>query len=363
VKTQRFDKALINDYSETPEGYLTVTVPITRPGVFPYQRQDGTIQMEAKLPEEIFSDRTIESAKSKPVTDDHPNEPVTLQNFSRYAKGLSHTDAHVEDLKLYVSMTITDEALIQKIYDGKREISIGFLSDVVAETGTYQGQSYEYVQRNIEINHIAIVDQGRAGPEVAIRSDSDAWQIDSKGGKGNMAKYTIDGKEYEVDSTVKSFIEAQSAKLDAANTKIKEFDALQGRFDAMEAQLQAKEQELAEAKKNMLSADELDKKVNERIELITSAKTLLGDSFVFTGKTDREIKEAVIQKAKPDFKGDGKSDEYINAFYDATIEHAKTDGFSSTGANSVITGDASGTTNTKIQELKAKRMNMKNQSK
>ncbi|MCZ8497260.1 DUF2213 domain-containing protein [Priestia megaterium] len=67
MKIQRFDKALIQDYAETSEGYLTVTVPITRPGIFPYQRQDGTIQMEAKLPDEIFSEPTIRSACSKPV--------------------------------------------------------------------------------------------------------------------------------------------------------------------------------------------------------------------------------------------------------------------------------------------------------
>jgi uncharacterized protein len=364
VKVKRYDRTLINDYSETPEGYLTVTVPITRPGVFPYQRQDGTIQMEAKLPEEIFSDRTIWSAKSKPVTDDHPNEPVTLENYSRYAKGLSHTDSRVEDLKLYVSMTITDAALIQKIQDGKREISIGFLSDVVAETGNFQGQGYEYVQRNIEINHIAIVDQGRAGPEVAIRSDSAAWQIDSKeGGKGNMAKYTIDGKEYEVDSTVKSFLDAQQAKLDAANVKVKDHDALQGRFDAIETTLKAKETELEEAKKNNLSADQLDEKVSARIELITGAKSLLGDSFDFKGKSDRAIKEAVIQKVKADFKGDGKSDDYINAFYDATVGAAQANGFSSTGVNSLITGDAKAGNKKNIDEMKMKRMNMNKQGK
>lgn len=39
------------------------------------------------LQEEIFSDKTIQA---KPVTDGgHPNEPVTLQNFNRHAKGIS----------------------------------------------------------------------------------------------------------------------------------------------------------------------------------------------------------------------------------------------------------------------------------
>ncbi|KQU22388.1 hypothetical protein ASG61_23065 [Bacillus sp. Leaf75] len=358
MRTQRFDKALIQDYAETYEGYLTVTVPITRPGVFPYQRQDGTIQMEAKLPDEIFSDHTINSARSKPVTDDHPNEPVTLKNYSRYAKGLSHTDAVVRNFKLYVSMTITDEALIQKIRDGKREISIGFLSDVVAESGSYNGESYEYVQRNLEINHIAIVNQGRAGPEVAIRNDSDAWQIENEGGTNNMPTYKIDGKDYEVDSAVKSFLEAQQARLDTANLKAKDFDTLQGRYDALEVKYQNAEKDLKQAKENNLSADELDAKVQSRVELISGATTFLGDSFDFKGKSEREIKEAVIQKAKPDFKGDGKSDDYIDAFFDATLGRAKQEGFSSTGNNHMFTGDGS-SSNKQIEEMKNKRLNMK----
>ncbi|UUV27068.1 MULTISPECIES: DUF2213 domain-containing protein [Lysinibacillus] len=372
MKLQRYDRSLINDYAETPEGYLTVRVPITRPGVFPYARQDGTIQMEAKLPDEIFSDRTMHSARSKPITDEHPNEPVTLDNYQAYAKGMSHTDAHVEDLKLYVSMTITDKDLIQKVYDGKREISIGFMSDVVAEAGTYNGQPYEYVQRNIEINHIAIVDQGRAGPEVAIRSDSDAWQIDSDDDKGGttLVKYKINGKEYEIDPAVKAHIESLVASKEDEdeeeeeetdpknkNKKTDALDALQGRFDALEVKLLKTQQELANEKAKQVSEDELDKKVEERVQLISATKPLLGDSFDFSGKTDREIKEAVIASTKQDFKGDGKSDDYINAFFDATIEQVSSLGFSSTGANSIITGDSR--KNTDVNAMREKRLNMR----
>lgn len=323
LKLQRYDTSYIKDYSETSEGYLTVHVPITRPGVFPYQRNDGTVQMEAKLPEEIFNDRVIYSARSKPVTDEHPNEPVTIENYQKYAKGMSHTDSRIEDLKVYVSLTITDRELIQKIHDGKNEISIGFMSDVVAETGTYNGQNYEYVQRNIEINHIAIVEKGRAGPEVAIRADSDAWQVDGanntkkEGSQTKMAKVKIKDTEYEVDDAVKAHITALEKK---ATDKEKEqkgdsADALVGRIDALEAKLEAKDAELEAAKQNVLSEDELNAKVEERVLLLDSAKPLLGDSFDFTGKTDREIKEAVIATTKQDFKGDGKSDDYINAFF------------------------------------------------
>lgn len=374
LKLQRYDKAYIKDYYETPEGYLTVNVPITRPGVFPYQRSDGTVQMEAKLPEEIFSDRTLRSARSKPVTDEHPNEPVTIDNYQQYAKGMSHTDSRVEDLKVYVSLTITDKELIQKIYDGKNEISIGFTSDVVAESGTYDGQNYEYVQRNIEINHIAIVDKGRAGPEVAIRSDSAAWQIDSdntvtEGSKKKMAKIKIKGTEYEIDDAVKAYIDELASKKpnDEDDEKNKKkgngeqkgdsVDKLLGRLDALEAKLEATEAELEAEKAKRLTDDALDKLVAERVELINTAKPLLGDSFDFTGKSDREIKEAVIATTKKDFKGDGKSDDYINAFFDAMVVQVKSQGFSSTGENSAFTGDSG--SDTKIQEMKNKRLNMR----
>lgn len=363
MKLQRYDTSYIKDYLETPEGYLTVNVPITRPGVFPYQRQDGTVQMEAKLPDEIFSDRTIRSARSKPVTDGHPNEPVTIDNYQTYAKGMSHTDSRVEDFKLYISLTVTDKALIEKINEGYNEISIGFLSDVVAESGTYNGDQYEYVQRNVEINHIAIVEKGRAGPEVAIRADSDAWQIDSEveleRGQKKMAKIKIKDTEYEVDDAVKAHITSLEKKV---NEKEKEqkgdsVDTLVGRIDALEAKLEVKQAELDEAKKNVFSEDEMNTKVEARIALVGAAKPLLGDSFDFTGKTDREIKEAVISTTKQDFKGDGKSDDYINAFFDATVEQVQSNGFSSTGANSAYTGDAGG--NKDLEELKNKRLNMR----
>ncbi|MCM0627408.1 DUF2213 domain-containing protein [Lysinibacillus sp. OL1_EC] len=358
MKLQRYDTSYIKDYMETPEGYLTVNVPITRPGVFPYQRQDGTVQMEAKLPDEIFSDRTIRSARSKPVTDGHPNEPVTIDNYQAYAKGMSHTDSRVEDFKLYISLTVTDKALIEKIHQGYNEISIGFLSDVVAESGTYNGDQYEYVQRNVEINHIAIVEKGRAGPEVAIRADSDAWQIDEKeGGNTEMAKIKIEGTEYEVDPAVKAHIDALKAKEETAKAKGDSLDTLQGRYDALEVKLQNTEQDLANAKAKQLSEDEFDKKVEERVGLISTAKPLLGDSFDFTGKSEREIKEAVISTTKQDFKGDGKSDDYINAFFDATVEQVQSNGFSSTGANIAYTGDAGG--NKDLEELKNKRLNMR----
>ena len=359
----RYDKALITDVSETAEGYLNVTAcPITRPGVFPYRRDDGTVTMEAKLPDELFSDKTIQSANAKPITNDHPSEPVTVANYQKYAKGMTHTDAAVKNNKLSISFTVTDSKTIELVNAGKKELSIGFTADVKKETGSYLGQKYDSVQRNMEINHIAIVDQGRAGPSVAIRGDSAAFMIDSsdknKQGGNNMSQVRIDNKDYEVDSVVKARIDALEAQVTAANVQAGEVDKITGERDGLKTQVVTLEKELAEEKAKIPTGDALDQMVADRMALASKATTFLGDSFDMTGKSDREVKEAVIQSVNKDFKGDGKSDDYVNAFFDSVTATSTNSGFTQGAAFS--RSDASDKkTEKEIDELKQNRLNMK----
>lgn len=359
MKAQRFDKAYIADFSETSEGYLTVKAPITRPGVFPYLKQDGGVEMEAKLPEELFSERTIKSANAKPVTDDHPTEAVTAANYSQYAKGLTHTDAEVRDKKLYISFTITDSATIKKVKDGKRELSIGFLADVSKENGEYEGMTYDSVQRNMEINHLAIVEKGRAGSTIAIRNDSMAYMIDSddknkkkKGGNKTMAKLVIDSAEFEVDSAVKLKVDALEAQLETAKTKSGELDKVTGERDALQTQLTSKEQELTEAKNNSITADALDAAVEVRTSLLGAATKFLGDSFDFKGKTDRAVKEAVIAKVNPDVVVADKADGYVDAFYDSYTSMMDKKGFT----KSALFVDKKDEAKEKDEELEKKKL-------
>lgn len=356
----RYDKACITDFKETSEGYLTINAcPVTRPGVFPYLRQDGQIEMEAKLPEELFSEKTIASAHAKPITDDHPSELVTAANYAKYAKGLTHTDAAVKDNKLVISFTVTDSATIQKIRDGKRELSIGFTADVQQENGSYSGEKYDSVQRNMEINHIAIVDKGRAGPTIAIRGDSACMVTDDKkqGGR-KMPTIKIDSVDYEVDSVVKARIDALEAQVESSNVKASEVDKITGERDALQAKVNTLESELETEKAKVPTVDALDELVKNRIELTNKATTFLGDSYDFAGKSDREVKEAVIVTADKEFKGDGKSDDYVNAYFDAMTAGTKeftADAAVSKGRNKGENEEES------VEELRKKRLEMNKQ--
>ncbi|CAJ1226648.1 DUF2213 domain-containing protein [Lactiplantibacillus xiangfangensis] len=358
-----YDTAELGKYTETPEGYLHGEFPITRPGVFPYLRSGGSVSQVAKLPEEVFSKETIESANNKPLTNEHPNVGVDVNNYKKLSVGMTDGDAHVEDNKLVVGATITDPETIADIKSGsKRELSIGFMADVPAESGEYGGNQYDAAQRHIKINHIAIVSRGRAGHDVSIHDDA-AFVMDDKKQGGNLmpAHLIIDSQQFDVDQKVADSFDDKKKELATAKAKVaqlekelgqsqddtkkfkKESDSLAGERDALKAQLD-------EAQKKTMDQDALDKRIDTRLALQTSASRFVGDSFDFKGKSDREIKVAAIKTVNDSFDSADKSDDYVNAFFDSAVAEAKKKGFTHSATGKEIETDS-------VDKLKNERAN------
>ena len=155
-----------------PEGYLyCLNVPIARIGKQPYLKRElgldgeGVVQV-IRTPEEVFSREAIASFESMPVCDDHPFADVDANNITAYGKG------HVQNVRrgkppeddlLFADLIITHKDLIDEVLSGKREVSCGYNCNY--ELGD-DGNVY---QRAIRGNHVAVVDNGRAGSRVAIR--------------------------------------------------------------------------------------------------------------------------------------------------------------------------------------------------
>ena len=347
----RYDTATVNKFSvDSQTGFLHVSdVPIARVGVFPYQKSNGDITMEAKLPDDLLTDSAVESANSKPITDDHPSESENINNTSRYMKGITANNAHVDGDKLKVDMTITDSALINEIQKGKQELSIGFQTDVVPVTGTYKGMQYDSAQKNIQINPVAVVKRGRAGHSVRLTGDSAEMVIDSEEKGDSMETTTIrlDGADVTVAKSDADRIlkldadnSANSKKIADLNAQIKalttERDKLKGGADASkksadEAQAKADslEKELAETKKKF-AGDALDKAIADRMDLIDEVKPFVGDSFDFKGKSAKDMKLEAIQKADSVDLSD-KSDDYIDAYFDSIKNRSQASAVGYTG--------------------------------
>lgn len=157
--------------TETPEGYLICrNVPIARTGNMEYLSQelqlDGGPERLVTVTRdvgEVFDKAALASFEGKPVTDGHPPEDVTPENFAGYARG------HVQNVRpeepyLLADLHITDPVLISQIKNrAKREVSCGYQC-VYAPNG-----DGTFAQRRIRGNHVAIVPCGRAGKNVSIR--------------------------------------------------------------------------------------------------------------------------------------------------------------------------------------------------
>lgn len=338
----RYDTAPINRITQDAQtGFVHITnVPIACVGVFPYMKADNSVEMEAKLPTELLSEGTVSSANSKPITDNHPDELVTQVNARNYMKGFTATNAHVENDKLKVDMTITDKSLIDEINKGKQELSIGFETEVVPKKGEYKGVAYDSVQRNIRINHVAVVEQGRAGHSVRLLGDSAEMieqDVQKKGKRMDTTKVRLDG----ADVTVATADADKIIKLDADNAdkakkiaeleaqieeKKKELDELKGKSeeekknaDEAQAKADAAEKELDSLKKEY-SGDAMQKAVNDRLNLVGKVKPYLGDSYDFNGKTDKQLKLDTITALDSSIDLKDKSDDYINAYFDAALQ-------------------------------------------
>ena len=86
-----------------------------------------------------------------------------------YRVGSSGTDATWNQPYIDISIFVTDADAIRAIENDKaREISCAYLYDPDFTPGTYDGQDYDFVMRNIRGNHIALVEEGRAGADVVV---------------------------------------------------------------------------------------------------------------------------------------------------------------------------------------------------
>ena len=139
--------------------------------------RDQAIVNVARYSEDVHDPKSAHSFIGKPITDDHPRDAVTRDNWRDHARGTVMGAKWEEGGYLAFDLMLTDGTAIDKVAAGKRELSNGYSCDLVhGEFTATDGVECQFKQTNIRGNHVAIVDRGRAGSECAIR---DAAACDS----------------------------------------------------------------------------------------------------------------------------------------------------------------------------------------
>ena len=273
---------------------------------------------------EVFNKESLESYAHKPISDDHPPEDVTADNWKQYAGGDIGSDIVRDGEFVQVSYKLMDAALINKVTSGKREVSMGYTAEIEFADGvTPNGEAYQAIQKNIRINHLAIVDRGRAGKECGF-TDAQNWgtsPITKVLGDNNVDLKTliVDGLTVETTETglvsVNKIADAKNEAVKALNdAKIEHKTAI----DAKDAELAAKDAEIDALKTAKLSDADIDAKVQARSDLLTKAK-LVADTD-FTGLSDADIKKSAVVAVLGDAAIEGKADAYIDARFDILAE-------------------------------------------
>lgn len=300
---QRFDKASFSKAVKTDAGYLKAPARLTRVGVFEYVTADGSKVRELRLPEEVFKADALESFKLMPLTDDHPYSHggiVNADNIKELQVG-SVSEPVQNGQFVEADIVVTDSDVIQKILDGKaRELSCGYYCDreaapagAVWKDDSGREFPYDFIQRNIRGNHVAVVARGRAGPEVRVQLDSAAAiQTDAE------------------PETVVPAVQKKDNKMEIEALKL-ELDKAQARADSAEAKLENLKAELVKANDPARLAEA----VRNRVALETKAKAAV-PSLNTDGLSDVEVKRAVVTKLNESVKLDGKSDDYVAAAFE-----------------------------------------------
>lgn len=218
--------------AKTPEGFLICkNVPIARTGYQTYLEseliEDGDPSERVNVyrsPDEVFSPATLASFEGKPVCNGHPCVDVTPDNYKVYSKGhVQHVRIGKGDDadKILADLYITDKDLIDEIQNGKREVSAGYYAeDKEDSTG-------RICQTKIRGNHVAVVDEGRAGRSVCIRDTAKdinssinnpsgglSMKMDRKRKVANLvARYLRDAEPDQLEERLKDAAEVLNEEL------------------------------------------------------------------------------------------------------------------------------------------------------
>lgn len=161
-------------------GYVEIKGnPLSKVGVFPYLgREIGAPEPDRiykvyRPEEELSSPETIASFKLMPLVDEHAMLGDEADGFTPAERkglhGVIGEDVYFDAPYLRGNLKIYSESAKGLVKSGtKRELSPGYRFKLDPTPGTFNGEAYDAIQREIRANHLALVEEGRTGPDVAV---------------------------------------------------------------------------------------------------------------------------------------------------------------------------------------------------
>lgn len=322
----------------TDDGYLVTEAAVARTGVQLYagseMGMDAPVVRVYRPGDEVFAAESLRTYSHAPVTIGHPERPVTGATWRDVAVGEASTDAVTTERHIRLPLILKDASAIDAVKAGTRELSVGYTCRIDFEDGTTpDGDAYDAIQRDIRVNHIAIVPKGRAGHECRI-GDAHPW-ASGPSTKGNDTMSTPALKTVVVGDEAVETTDAGARAIEALKVQVADRDK---RLSDMEKrneddakkrkkEMDAKDGEIAALKAKAEDTATLDAALTDRLAAIDEAKAVIGGDFAWQGKTTDAIRgEAVagMRKVLSDAQGDAfvkdRSDDFVRGAYGASVK-------------------------------------------
>lgn len=215
----RFDAGELRKPEETQQGFLRVDGYVSRPGIYEYVNtpddeadglgKAGSIRRELRPDDEVFRVDALAGFEGVPVTMGHPKKHVDITNVKALEVGSGvRAGERADGDRIATSMVIKDPKAIARLKSRKSlQLSPGYKirEDHTPGVDPKYGR-YDLVQRDIKINHLALVDRARGGSDLAIRMDgmtvgverSDDWD-DVSSVEPVVMTTSVEGHQHTLD--------------------------------------------------------------------------------------------------------------------------------------------------------------------
>ncbi|WP_417702345.1 DUF2213 domain-containing protein [Pseudophaeobacter sp.] len=333
------DAVTVAGTRRTDDGYLVATAKCVRAGIQIYTgdelgKPDMKVVRVYRPAEEVFARDSLQSFSHAPITINHPSEQVTADNWKALSVGEVSTAAKQVDDWIELPLIFKDAAAISQIESGKRELSAGYVADFDFTAGvTPSGEPYDAVQRSIRINHLALVDKARAGSQARVGDSANTWGAApitqptaderNRNMPDNLRTVVVDGLSVQTtDQGAQAIDKLQKAVADAEK-RFTDADA------AHKAEITKKDEEIGSLKadkKKLEDAapkpEDIDRMVADRAALVTAAKAV-DEKIVTDGKSDADIRKAVVTARLGDEAVKDVSDAEVTGMFKALTKDAK----------------------------------------
>lgn len=222
-RVRRLDSIQLDKTYFTEEGYLIDHPIVTSVGIFEYTNPDGSTRRELRLPEDVFAPESLASYKGKPIIITHDAGYVDKGNVEEETIGTILSEGYQDGDNVRAEIIIHNTDAMKQC--GLRELSLGYNLRLEETPGVWEGQPYDAIQRDIVINHLALVGQARAGEQARLNIDARDSNTTLKGGKLMSDKKTRkDGmmSPDEMNAAVEAFKQRRAERMKSGDEGVAE---------------------------------------------------------------------------------------------------------------------------------------------